>query len=100
MPYSPNVTLVPPLAAPCRSGRCCLRCLALRAALVATIRAAGTVGPVGRTRTAAALLLLGRRPVPVPALPGPQCGRGRLTLGPGLRGLAAVDPYLHADPAE
>src|ERR1700733_7762661 len=30
MPYSPNVTLVPPLAAPCRSGRCCLRCLTRR----------------------------------------------------------------------
>src|SRR6266581_949222 len=27
MPYSPKVTLVPPLAAPWRSGRCCLRCL-------------------------------------------------------------------------
>src|SRR5260370_9063402 len=30
MPYSPKVTLVPPLAAPDRSGLCCLRCLVLR----------------------------------------------------------------------
>src|SRR6266568_8052441 len=30
MPYSPNVTLVPPLAAPDRLGWCCLRCLTLR----------------------------------------------------------------------
>src|SRR5437764_15315203 len=30
MPYSPNTTLVPPLAAPERLGWCCLRCLTLR----------------------------------------------------------------------
>src|SRR3954451_23893172 len=30
MPYSPNVTRVPPLAAPLRLGRCCLRCLTRR----------------------------------------------------------------------
>src|SRR5690606_12222886 len=30
MPYSPNVTLVPPLARPLRFGWCCLRCLTLR----------------------------------------------------------------------
>src|SRR5206468_2380152 len=30
MPYSPNATRVPPLAVPCRSGRCCLRCAVLR----------------------------------------------------------------------
>src|ERR1700712_237957 len=30
MPNSPNVTAVPPLAAPVRFGWCCLRCLTLR----------------------------------------------------------------------
>src|SRR3954451_734375 len=30
MPNSPNVTAVPPLAAPLRPGWCCLRCLTLR----------------------------------------------------------------------
>src|SRR5918995_7033382 len=30
MPYSPKLTLVPPLAMPVRSGWCCLRCLTLR----------------------------------------------------------------------
>src|SRR4051794_24127742 len=30
MPNSPNVTAVPPLAAPPRPGWCCLRCLTLR----------------------------------------------------------------------
>src|SRR4051794_12982463 len=30
MPNSPNVTFVPPLAAPERSGWCCLRCLTRR----------------------------------------------------------------------
>src|ERR1700712_1078340 len=30
MPNSPNVTAVPPLAAPERPGWCCLRCLTLR----------------------------------------------------------------------
>ena len=30
MPNSPNATPVPPLAAPWRSGWCCLRCLTLR----------------------------------------------------------------------
>src|ERR1700730_9888295 len=30
MPYSPNVTFVPPLAIPLRRGWCCLRCLTLR----------------------------------------------------------------------
>src|SRR3954453_19645211 len=30
MPYSPNVTLVPPLDAPERLGWCCLRCLTRR----------------------------------------------------------------------
>src|SRR3978361_2138125 len=30
MPYSPNETLVPPVAWPVRPGWCCLRCLTLR----------------------------------------------------------------------
>src|SRR6185437_9025182 len=30
MPYSPNATRVPPVAAPVRCGRCCLRCATLR----------------------------------------------------------------------
>src|SRR4051794_36769519 len=30
MPHSPNVTAVPPVAAPWRSGWCCLRCLTRR----------------------------------------------------------------------
>src|SRR6476661_8945936 len=46
MPYSPKVTRVPPLAAPERSGRCCLRCLTLRgmsmsSALLARARGGG-----------------------------------------------------------
>src|SRR3954471_6978466 len=49
MPYSLKVTLVPPLAAPERSGRCCLRCLTLRgmsmsSALLARARRGGRGG--------------------------------------------------------
>src|SRR6478736_4043782 len=120
MPYSPKVTRVPPLAAPERSGRCCLRCLTLRgmsmsSALLARARGGGRGG--GRlggvlARVVLAVLAVGaaavttpwppalRRPAVARALAGPQRGRRGLALGAGLRGLAAVDPYLHADPAE
>src|SRR4051812_5643285 len=37
MPYSPNVTRVPPLAEPCRSGWCCLRCLTRRGMSIAQL---------------------------------------------------------------
>src|SRR6266566_4623496 len=88
MPYSPKVTLVPPLAAPWRSGRCCLRCFTLRGMSISS-----------------ALLACGRwhgglRGRVLAFLAGPQGGGRRLALGPGLRCLAPVDPDLHADPAE
>src|SRR5580698_9998266 len=38
MPNSPNVTLVPPVAAPVRCGRCCLRCLTLRGISMLVLR--------------------------------------------------------------
>src|SRR4029077_12376101 len=64
-------------------------------------------GPVRRARPTA--LLAASRSLPAAAalapvaawpLPGPQRCRCGLTLGPGRRRLAAVDPDLHADPAE
>src|ERR1019366_4315642 len=74
--------------------------LRLRGGRVGAVGTAGcgTVGPVRRAGPTAPL----RRPLPVPAgtLACPQRGRGGLALRPGLRGLAAVDPDLHADPAE
>src|SRR5215470_7671806 len=121
MPYSPKVTRVPPLAAPERSGRCCLRCLTLRgmsmsSALLARARGGGRGdGRLGGVlaRVVLAVLAVGaatavaapwppalRRPAVAGALAGPQRGRRGLALGAGLRGLAAVDPHLHADPAE
>src|ERR1700683_1779016 len=74
---------------------------------VGAVTAAGP-GPVGTARAALAAgtpapaALLRATPVPVPAgaLAGPQRGGSGLALGPGLRGLAAVDPHLHADPAK
>src|SRR5215470_12806794 len=116
MPYSPNATLVPPVAAPCRSGRCCLRCATLRgmsmpqpssltpaaASTGAAARAAGSSAPDPSPRS--------RRPVapvssirPVSAvapLASAQRGLGRLALRPGGRGFAPVDPDLDPDPAE
>src|SRR3954453_4175758 len=40
MPYSPNVTRVPPLAAPERPGWCCLRCLTRRGINMSGLRSA------------------------------------------------------------
>src|SRR5580698_10107339 len=81
-------------------------------AAVGAVAAAGP-GPVGTARATLAGRAAGapapaalRRAIPVPvpvpagALAGPQRRGGGLALGPGLRGLAAVDPHLHADPAE
>src|SRR6266567_340133 len=130
MPYSPKVTLVPPLAAPDRSGRCCLRCLVLRgmsmsSALLTRCRRRGSrclSGPAARLLLPG-LRLLGcpaaairavrrawppaaprrRRRWPVPAaraLSGPQARCRGLPLGARRRGVAAVDPDLHADPAK
>src|SRR6266700_713071 len=126
MPYSPKATLVPPLAAPDRSGLCCLRCRVLRGmsipqpsspvvacapgAVLAALAGSAALSSAGRPRPAVRTVRSwpppaprrrGRRPVPAArALPGAQAGRGRLALGSGLRGVAAVDPDLHADPAE
>src|SRR5690606_112690 len=112
MPYSPKCTLVPPLAMPLRFGRCCLRCLTLRGIsmsaclpLLCGLRGLGGGGLGGRLggpglalATAPARTLTARAAL-VPA-PGPGAGRGGLTLGAGGRGVALVDPHLHADPAE
>src|SRR6266581_1762166 len=122
MPYSPKVTLVPPLAAPWRSGRCCLRCFTLRGMSISSaLLACGRWHGGLRSRVLAFLAglvwpVLAWRACPVPAggagraalalrraartLAGPQGGGRRLALGPGLRCLAPVDPDLHADPAE
>src|SRR3954471_21132881 len=56
MPYSPNVTLVPPLALPRRFGWCCLRCLTLRGISI------GNSAPLTRAgrRSRLSRLLLGR----------------------------------------
>src|SRR5438876_12266405 len=54
MPYSPNVTRVPPLAAPERSGWCCLRCL--------TLRGISMVRPPSQSRAKPRCLLRCRRP--------------------------------------
>src|SRR5262249_38707436 len=63
--------------------------------------AAAAVCPVRRPGPPAAPGGRRRRPVPAArALPGPQAGRGCLALRPGLRGVTAVDPDLHANPAE
>jgi hypothetical protein len=58
--------------------------------------------PSSATATAASAGAAARVPssVPVTPLAGPQGRLQRLPLGPGRRGLAAVDPDLHADPAE
>src|SRR5262249_24800796 len=63
--------------------------------------APAAVRPVGRPRPPAATPRRRRWPAP-PAGPlaDTQPGRGRLALGPGLRGVTAVDPDLDADPAE
>src|SRR5215469_14103907 len=129
MPYSPKATLVPPFAVPERSGRCCLRCLVRRgismtSALLAWRRrrlsgsstrvgrllAAGGGRPVCAVRRARATTLptAARWPLPAAAftpvaawsLARSQRGRSRLSLGPRRRGLTAVDPDLHANPAE
>src|SRR5215472_10074439 len=112
MPYSPNATLVPPVALPCRSGRCCLRCAVLRGMSIpqpsSPAPAAASTGAAAR---AVASSLLGpslprRAPgvraagVPVTPLTGPQRRLEGLALGPGGRGFAPVDPDLDADPAE
>src|SRR5215470_5957909 len=111
MPYSPNATRVPPLAVPCRSGRCCLRCAILRGMSMPSAllghgcdRSLAAGGPrrvlraraLARGRAAAP----GGRAVPVAALAGPHRRLERLTLGAGGRRLAAVDPDLDPDPAE
>src|SRR5215467_6085392 len=63
--------------------------------------AAAAVCPVRRPWSPAAPGGRRRRPVPAArALPGPQARRGCLALRPGLRGITAVDPDLHANPAE
>src|SRR5215470_7564690 len=106
MPYSPNATRVPPLAVPCRSGRCCLRCAVLRGMSISSallahghdcLGAAATRPLIrtalARTRTAPP----GRRAVPIAPLACPQRRLERLPLGPGGRRLATVDPDLHPD---
>src|SRR5579875_3780864 len=114
MPYSPKVTRVPPFAVPCRSGRCCLRCLTLlgismtqpsrsltgSACPGVTACAPGAPARLGAcpAGTAPAVLLVAI--APAGALAGPQRGGRCLALGPGLRRLSAVDPHLDADPAE
>src|SRR5262249_20168562 len=62
MPYSPNATLVPPLAAPCRSGRCCLRCAVLRG--------------MSMPQPSSATVATGSAPSALAALPALPVGRG------------------------
>src|SRR4051794_7420328 len=47
MPNSPNVTAVPPLAAPERPGWCCLRCLTLRGMSMSALLCGAGVGGTG-----------------------------------------------------
>src|ERR1019366_6754556 len=108
MPYSPKATLVPPLALPCRSGRCCLRCAVLRGMSMpqpsSLVLAAGAAAVATAARGASSVD--GGPPWAGPPWVAESPGRrraragGRRALGPGLRGLAAVDPDLHANPAE
>src|SRR5580700_8705599 len=111
MPYSPKDTLVPPVALPCRSGRCCLRCATLRGMSISLAlparagrgldRGGGPRGGLVGAGALAAAAAAGRRPVPVPALAaGPERGLEGLALGPGGRRVTLVDPDLDADPAE
>src|SRR3984957_19612857 len=101
MPYSPKATRVPPLATPCRSGRCCLRYLTLRGiSMISPPHPCSARSPPrpARARRPGRRTRPGGRVTTLPA--SAEGGRGRLTLGPGLRGLAPVDPDLHADPPE
>src|SRR5580704_2755742 len=118
MPYSPKDTLVPPVALPCRSGRCCLRCATLRGMSISLAlparagrgldRGGGPRGGLVGAGALAAAAAAGRRPVPVRAAgvpvtalaAGPERGLEGLALGPGGRRVTLVDPDLDADPAE
>src|SRR6266852_7116695 len=98
IPNSPKFTWVPPEALPVRCGRCCFLCLTLRGMSIASAllargcRVGSAPAPARGLRLARALgPLLGR---------GPQRGLLCLAPGPAGRRLAAVDPDLHADPAE
>src|SRR5215469_13851159 len=111
MPYSPKATLVPPVALPCRSGRCCLRCLVLRGMSIpqpsspavaatsagAAARALASSAPAAPPRWAPGVRAAG---VTVTALARAQRGLVGLALGPGGRRFALVDPDLDPDPAE
>src|SRR5215472_2901397 len=109
MPYSPKATRVPPLAAPVRLGRCCLRCAVLRGMSISALLARGRLGHggsagrlIGTARAArpGVPATAGWRAVAVTALAGPQGRLQRLPLGLAGRDVAAVDPDLHPDPAE
>src|SRR6185369_14127221 len=67
------------------------------ARVVLAVLAVGAATAVAAARPVTPAL---RRPAVAGALAGPQRSRRGLALGAGLRGLAAVDPHLHADPAE
>src|ERR1700678_2200312 len=130
MPNSPKLTLVPPVAAPVRCGRCCLRCLTLRGISILVFHrrwrfggcrwrganrsfgtaCAASLAPLAGGGAAAAVRPSATvRPVAsaagaavVALVRGAQGSLGRLCLASGTAGrrLALVDPHLHANPAE
>src|SRR4051794_28748360 len=121
MPNSPKVTRVPPVEAPVRCGRCCLRCLTLRGmntSALPTLRgllgldggdaalvlvAASSGGPTGLgaaargargTRAAALRTVAPRRAVRAAR------GRSRRALAAATDHVTLVDPHLDADATE
>src|SRR4051812_45808462 len=127
MPHSPNVTAVPPLAAPERSGWCCLRCLTRRGMSISStlrcvrlgrgvgLRLAGRGSDGGRGilpdalagRVAAAVPALAATGTATAALAAGRTLAARRTRGRGLlagelalRDVTLVDPDLDADAAE
>src|SRR5215470_1273257 len=77
MPYSPNATRVPPVAAPVRCGRCCLRCATLRG--ISIDQPSPVVSAGGSA--AGAVVRSGRS---APGRPSGRSRRGRRCPWPGL----------------
>src|SRR3982074_1636169 len=130
MPYSPNDTLVPPLAAPARFGECCFRCLTLRGMSTSALRLLCRTrrrvrrrvggdrggrrtflccggGPTGCGRGRSGTRRTGAaRTSGTVSTVATRCalgGRGGVTRLLGLEptdDLALVDPHLHADATE
>src|SRR6476469_2381481 len=114
MPYSPNATVVPPVAAPERPGWCCLRCLTRRGISISALRSGGGSrrlggrrGGLGGRRGGAAAVdgATGAARRALARALGTRAARRARRGGLRLRELAGgdvarVDPHLHADPAE